>query len=189
MGIPTTVPAIITAGDTLAWTRSLPDYPASDGWTIGYRLINASAKIDITGSASGQDHAVSITATTSAAYAAGDYVYQEYVSKAGERHTTGTGAITIKPDLAAKSAAFEARGTWTKALADLRAALATWVTSNGAVAEYEIAGRRMKFTTAEDIRKRIVIAEHEAAREKADDKAASGQDLGRQVYLRFGRAR
>ncbi len=189
MEIPTSVPAIVTAGDTLSWTRSLPDYPADAGWVIGYRLINAAAKYDITGGASGQDHAVSVTAATSAAYSAGVYEYQEYVTKAAERYTTGRGSITIKSNLAAASAAAESRGTWVKALADLRAALATWVVSNGAVAEYEISGRRMKFTTAEDIRKRIAIAEREAARERAEERAAAGLDLGRQIYVRLGRAR
>jgi len=189
MGIPTTVPAVITAGDTLAWTRSLADYSAADGWVIAYRLINAAGKIDITGTASGQDHAVNVSAATSAGYAAGDYTYQEFVTKAAERHTTAVGSITIRPNLAAQAAGFEARGTWTKALADLRAALATWITSSGQVAEYEIAGRRMKFSTAADIRMRIAIAEKEAARERSADLAAQGQDLGRQIVVRLGRAR
>jgi hypothetical protein len=189
MAIPTTEPAVVTAGDTIAWTRSLSDYAASSGWTLKYRLINAAGKIDITASASGADHAVSVSAATSAGWTAGTYAWQAYVEKSGERYTVGTGSIVVKPNLAAQAAGFEARGTWEKALADLRAALAAWITSSGQVAEYEIAGRRMKFANADDIRKRIAIAEKEAAREAAATAAAAGNPLGRQLFVRFNNGR
>jgi hypothetical protein len=65
---PTTEPSRVTAGDTIAWTKSLPDSPASSGWILKYRLINAAGKIDITATAAGNDHAVSVPAATSAAW-------------------------------------------------------------------------------------------------------------------------
>lgn len=185
MAISSTEPTVITAGDTVAWTKSLSDYPASAGWILHYRLINAAAAIDITSTADGDDHAVSVSAVTTAAWVAGDYTWQAYVVLGSERYTTGTGTLTIKPDLAAKVGGFEARGTWAKALADLRAALAAWLTSSGHVAEYEIAGRRMKFASAADIQGRIAVAEREVAREAQAEKTATGQSLGRQVYVRF----
>ena len=43
--IPSTEPAVFTAGDTLKFTRSLADYPASEGWVLSYTLVNADAKI------------------------------------------------------------------------------------------------------------------------------------------------
>jgi hypothetical protein len=183
--IPTTEPAFLQAGDTLTWQRSLPDYPASASWVLTYRLINAAGKIDITAAASGDDHLVTVAAATSAAYAAGDYEWTAYVTKATERYTIGSGRVTIRPDLAAKAAGFEARSVARKALADLRAALSAWLTSNGAIQEYEIAGRRMKFAGADDIRKRISIAEREVAREDAADRIAAGLDAGRRVLVRF----
>jgi len=190
MAIPTFEPVIVTAGDTIAWTRAFSDYPASAGWTLKYRLINAAGKIDITAAASGADHAVTVSAATSAAWAAGTYAWQAYVEGGGsERYTVGTGSIVIKPNLAAQTGGFEARGTWEKALADLRAALAAWITSSGQVQEYEIAGRRMKFVSADDLRKRIAIAEKEAAREAAATAAAAGNPLGRQLYVRFNHGR
>jgi len=182
---PTTEPAVVTAGDTLTWSKSLADYPANAGWVLAYRLINAAGKIDITASAAGADHLVTVPAATSAGYNAGTYAWQAYVTKAAERYTVGTGSIVIKPNLAAQTGGFEARGTWQKALDDLRAALAAWLTSSGQVAEYEIAGRRMKFASAADIRQRIAIAERELARESQAELAAAGKALGRQVYVRF----
>ena len=64
----TTEPARVTAGDTIAWTKTLSDYPASAGWVLAYTLINAGAKITITAAASGDDHAVTVLAATSAGY-------------------------------------------------------------------------------------------------------------------------
>lgn len=189
MGIPNIEPGRVTAGDTVVWTKSLPDYPASAGWSLAYRLINAAGHIDIGSSASGDDHAVSESAAITASWSAGVYAWQARVTKGAERYTVASGSIEIKPNLAALSGGYDARGTWAKALDDLRAALAAWLASSGAVQEYEIAGRHMKFATADDIRKRIAIAEREAARESAASAKASGAALGRQVYVRFPNAR
>lgn len=182
---PTTEPAFLQAGDTLTWQRSLPDYPASASWLLSYRLINADGKIDIASAASGDDHLVTVAASTSATYAAGDYEWTAYVTKATERYTVGSGRLTIRPDLAAKAGGFEARSAMRKARDDLRTALATWVTSNGHIQEYEIAGRRMKFSSAADIQQRINLVERELAREDAAARLAAGLDSGRRVLVRF----
>ena len=49
---------------------------------------------------------------------------------------------------------------------DLRAALATWIASNGQVQEYSVAGRTMKYASAADIQARIQLLEREVARRK-----------------------
>ena len=183
--IPTSEPAIIVAGDTLAWTKSLPDYPASEGWQLSYRLINATGKIDITSAADGDEHAITVAATTTAAYTPGVYTWQSAATKAAERYTVATGAVTIKPNLAAQAGGYEARSVARKALDDTRNALALWIASNGQVQEYEIAGRRMKYASAEDIIQRINLLEREVAREDAAERLAAGQQTGRTLYVRF----
>lgn len=97
-------PKEVTAGDTITWTKTLPDYPANSGWVLSYVLINAANKVQFSGSASGSDHLILIPATTSAAYKKGSYTYQAYVTKASERYTVGSGEIEIKPNLAAENA-------------------------------------------------------------------------------------
>ena len=37
MNIATTEPSSLTAGDTATWLKSLPDYPATDGWALETR--------------------------------------------------------------------------------------------------------------------------------------------------------
>ncbi|MGZ7215790.1 hypothetical protein ACXWOG_11370, partial [Streptococcus pyogenes] len=76
------------------WMRLLPDYPASDGWQLSYRLINAHARIDIVASADGDAHRVVIPAATSAAYAAGEYTMVGQVTRSTDRHTIGQQPIT-----------------------------------------------------------------------------------------------
>lgn len=182
---PTKEPAFIRAGDTVTWRRTLADYPASSGWALKYRIINAAGKIDLTATASGDDHLVSAAAVATATWAAGEYTWQAYAEKSGERHTVGTGRLTVQPNLAAQAAGFDARSTARKALDDTRAALATWIASRGHVQEYEIAGRRMKFASLADIEGRIRLMAREVAREESAEKLAAGLGAGRKVYVRF----
>lgn len=182
---PTTEPAFIQAGDTTTWQKALPDYPASAGWVLSYRLINSAGAIDITAAASGDDHLITIPAATTAAYPAGTYTWVATVTLAAERYTLGRGTVTVQPDLAAQPAGFDARSTAQKALDDLRAALLRWLSTSGHVQEYEIAGRRMRFTTAADIQARIGLAEREVARENAALRMAAGLPAANRIYVRF----
>ena len=71
MDIATAEPALLQAGDTIRWRITLPAYPASDGWVLAYRLINAATTITIAAVADGDDHLAEIAAATSAAYPPG----------------------------------------------------------------------------------------------------------------------
>ena len=179
---PTTEPTSLQAGDTIRWQRLLPDYPARAGWVLSYRLINAQTRIDIVATADGDAHLVNIPTATSAGYTAGEYTSIAQVTRGADRHTVGQGTIVIKPDWAAAADGADARTPAQRALADLRAALMRWLSTQGHVQEYEIAGRRMRFATVEEIRQRISIAEGEAAREQA---AASGKPIARRVLVRY----
>ncbi|MEA3211308.1 MAG: hypothetical protein QOE70_4365 [Chthoniobacter sp.] len=97
VSIPTSEPSAITAGDTVQWTRSLPDYPATSN-VLKY-AFQASGKslITITAAASGADHAVTITADASGNYAPGVYLWTAYVEAGSTRTTVGRGALTILP--------------------------------------------------------------------------------------------
>lgn len=181
---PVTEPLYVRAGDTIAWTREHPDYPAGT-WTLKYRLINAAARIDITAAADGTTHSVSEAAAATAAWPPGEYIWQAYVESGAVRYTVGTGTLTIKPNLAAAASGFDARSPARRALDDLRAALATWLASRGQVQEYSIAGRVMKYASAADIQARIQLLEREVAREAAAEKLAAGLNPPRRVLVRY----
>lgn len=43
--IPPCEPHQFVAGDTVQWTKSLSDYPASDGWALHYRIVGVEEEI------------------------------------------------------------------------------------------------------------------------------------------------
>lgn len=181
---PTSVPASIRAGDTVEWITSEPDYPASDGWALSWRLINAAGKIDITSTASGADHAVSVAASESDGWATGQYDWVCLATKGAARKTVSSGKTEILPDLAALSTGFDTRTTAKKLLDAVEDALLKRASRTDL--EYEIAGRRLKAMThgellaARDKLKREVASEDKAAR------VAAGLPAGNRVLVRFG---
>lgn len=181
-------PTTLQAGDTLSWPVDLPDYPASDGWVLAYRLINAEKTIDFSAATDLQNpaiHRVNIAASVSAQFDPGEYTCVATVSRGTDRHTVGKRSVRVLPDLSAATSPLDARSDARRALDDLRAALRRWLSTNGAVAEYEIAGRRMKFASADDIKSRLQLAEAEVAREVAADRLAAGLGTRRRVLVRF----
>lgn len=184
--IPTTEPAAVTAGDTFVWLKALPDYPASQSWVLTYTLVNAAGKITIVASASGDDHLVSVSAATTAAYAAGDYDWIASVGKSGERYTVESGRLTIAPNISAM-ANYDGRSAARQALDALQAAYVVYLENGqGHVAEYEIAGRRMKFRNAAEIWQQIEKLKREVSQEDAAARLAAGLPARRRILVRFG---
>ena len=182
--IPTSVPATVRAGDTVDWTISAPDYPASAGWVMSWRLINAAGKIDIDSTAFGDNHAVSVAASTTAGWSAGVYDWVQKAIKGTERRTVAVGTTEVLPDLAAQSSGFDTRTTAKKLLAAVESALLSRASRTDL--EYEIAGRRLKsmshgeLLAARDKLQREVASEDKAAR------VAAGLPAGNRVLVRFG---
>lgn len=179
--IPTTEPLELRAGDTWQWTRSLADYPASAGWSLAYVLINATAKISISASASGDDHAVTIAAATTASYFSGSYDWLARVSKAGQVFTVGSGRITVLPSLAASTA--DLRTHARKVLEAIESVLEGRASQD--VLEYQIAGRSLRRIPVTDL---LVLRDRyraEVAREDAANRVANGLPDSRRVFVRF----
>lgn len=179
--IPTTEPASLRAGDTAQWTKSLPDFPASEGWTLSYDLVSATVHYTFNASASGDNYSVTVTAATTSGWTAGEYQWAAKVSKAGEVHEVASGAIVIKPSF---GAAVDARSHARKTLDAIEA----WIENRDiGVAEYEVNGRRLKAIPIEqllvlrDRYRREVRAEDDAAR------AAAGLPSRNKLLVRFGR--
>lgn len=100
MAIPTVEPLILAVGDSWEWEKSLSDYPADDGWSLSYYLINSTNKITVSTSASGAKHVVDVPAATTAGYTAGDYKWYSYITKGADRYKVDEGEIEITPDVA-----------------------------------------------------------------------------------------
>lgn len=105
--IPTNEPSLIYAGDTLAFSKSLPDFPASAGWTLTYYLLKTSTSISFAASASGDDYSISVPAATTSAWTSGDYDWFAEISKGSssvvERYNVAQGHVRIKKSAASSS--------------------------------------------------------------------------------------
>jgi len=186
MDLPTNEPTVIRAGDSVAWTRDLPEYSAADGWALKYRLLYASgAAVDVTSTAVATLHTVSLTAANTAAYVAGKATLVGYVEKGAgaslERATLESTPITILANMVT-SATFDGRSENQIALANAKTALAAYMSKGQIhVAEYDIAGRRMKFRAASEITDLIAHYEREVFKEIAAQAAMKGVSAGRVV--------
>lgn len=179
--IKTTEPALILAGDTAKWLKSLADYPASAGWVLSYALVSAAQRYTFAATAQGDDHLVNVTAATTAAYAAGGYEYRGTVSKAGEVFTIASGRLTISP---AFGAAVDARSQARRTLEAIEATLEGRASS--ATAEYQIAGRQMKYIPIPEL---LQLRDRYRMDVAGEDKAAHiAKGLGNpgRIYVRFG---
>lgn len=175
----------LTLGDTLNFTTTVTDYPASAGWTLKYRLVPriTGTPILLTGAADSVDpalHRIQASASVTAAWAAGDYSWFSWVDKALESYRIDQGSIELEADPRTSSAPLDLRTDAQKALEQARAAFAAW---NGTTLLYHIGTRRMQFNTAGDILKVVNYWENVVRREQ---QCASGIN-DRKSHVRLGR--
>jgi hypothetical protein len=182
--IPTNEPAELRAGDTWKWTRSISDYPAS-AWTLKYRFKSPTAGFEITATAAGDDFSITVTAATTAAYAAGTYTWIAWVEGGtSEKYTVDTGIMAVDADYRSgtATAALDDRSHARKTLA----AIESWIEShNPGVAEYEIAGRRMKYISIAELLKLRQSYKTEVAAEEAAEAIRNGLGTSRRIQFRL----
>lgn len=104
--VPTQEPAIIYAGDTLLFNRTVLNYPASEGWTLKFVLLatgnNATGQEPITFTNSGTTGDVynfDVAPTVTDGWQPGFYQFAAYVELNGARYTVATGRFEIKLNL------------------------------------------------------------------------------------------
>ena len=183
--IPTTEPARVRAGDTITWRKTLADYPPSAGWTLYYRLINATHKIDITATDDGGTHLVNVAKATSAEYVAGDYTLIAWVASSTERASLPGGRMTVLPDIAARTMPFEMRSQARQMLDNIDAALLSLSSGERlAVVEAEVAGRRLKYSFDGLMKLRNLYAAQVRA-EEATERAALGLAPRNKINVRL----
>lgn len=177
-------PSQINAGDSASWLVYIVDYLASAGWTLKYNLINAANQYDIVSAPVGENHQVAITAATSATYVAGSYTIVAYVTNGLVRHTLQSDLLVILPNLAGATVGIDTRTSAVKCLEALDNALANYG-NKAYTQEYEIAGRRMKFTSLSDFLIARSKLQAEVAREAAAKKGHKGILFGPKVLVEY----
>lgn len=183
----------LVVGDTFDFTTTVPDYPASAGYTLYYRLVprTVGTPILFTASASDDDYRVQIPPLTTADFAAGEYTWYGWIEKSGERYQVDSGTVTLQEN-PATVAAYDGRSPARAALDAINAALAAYgTTAFSNVKSYTIGNRSMEFRQFTDqgdlLAYRSALAA-EVWREDAAVKMAAGQPNPRQVRVRLARA-
>lgn len=99
MSVPTKEPLEIFAGDTVVWTKSFSDYPATV-WTLTYRLLSRQGleAQDFGGTTNGSDFTVALQAAFTADFAAGTYSLFGFVTDGTDRYQVYSGTLVVKPD-------------------------------------------------------------------------------------------
>ena len=155
------IPSEITQGDSLNWTESESDYPASDGWVIGYNLVMATRRINFESTADGDNHSFDLTTTTTKLWYPGDYSWQRYVYDSTNKITLTYGSVEIKRN-------FLTPGD-ERSKAQIRVDNINAVLENRAALDqesYEIAGRALKRMSIQDLYYSLDRAMAELAKEK-----------------------
>ena len=158
-------PSNFTAGDTVKFSKSLPAYPASAGWSLSYVAINSTGKFTATGTAAGDAFDVTISSTTTAAINAGDYLFETYVSKASERFRVASGTVKVQPNITA-AATYDGRSHARKTLDAIEAVIEGRASTDQE--EYTIGNRSLKRTAIADL---IVLADKYRAMVKSEENA------------------
>jgi len=177
------IPSSINAGVNYTWTVSDSDYPASDGWTLYYRLIPITGTaITFNSSASGDDHVITLDDATTANYTAGTYKSYSYFGNGTDKYQHENITVTVVANyITATSNDFR---SYAKKCLDAIEAVILGRASHSDM-EYTIAGRQLKnFSIVElmDARTRFKQEyENELAKELADN----GLPTGRKILFRM----
>jgi hypothetical protein len=178
----------LTLGDTLNFTTTVADYPASEGWTLNFCLrpivSGVGEAIDLTSTADGDDHVIQETAATTAAWTDGAYSWFSYVKLESEEYRVASGSITLLPD-PRTATVLDIRTPARIALDQAQAAFRSWTPT---MRSYTIGGRSMVFNSTADILPLIDRLKVDVKREERAERMAKGLADPRRIYLRSARA-
>jgi hypothetical protein len=177
------VPTVWNAGDTLKWDVSVPDYPATEGWTLTYEVKSKNTHVaTITASADGDGYTVTVPAATSAGYAVGHHHYRAYVTKGSERYTVDSGDLEILKDFE-DNGNYDDRSHAEIVLDAIEAVLESRATKDQE--SYSIAGRSLSRTPIEDLLKLRDRYKNEVISNHRADQIARGLGSTARVRTRF----
>lgn len=155
------IPTQITQGDFITWSEELPDYnPATDTLSC---FIRGQSALDLTGVANGTKWDFTLTSTQSDALIPSLYKTQFVIYAGGTNKTTLGSTDLVVCHSFENLTEFETRSADEIELEEITKAITKL--STGAVSEYEIGDRRMRYQDLDkltarqrELRHRIAIA-------------------------------
>ena len=184
--VPTDHPATLAAGDTLKFEKYLSDYSSNDGWSMSYfvRGRDTGMRIAYTGTPYNGGWRFAVGKDVTVGWTTGEYRYEAYVYKYGERHTVEFGRSTVTPDFQLGTGGLDIRTTNEKILDAIIATIqgtATTAEQQMSIGNKSIS--RFSPLELEDLRGRY---EYYVRRERAAEDRRKGKRSGRTINVRLG---
>jgi hypothetical protein len=184
------VPGTINAGDKVAWTETLSDYPATS-YTLAIDLRSKDRPpITITAAASETDYLITVLPAITNLWKSGIYQWQAYIYTGTpptftNKITIERGTIEILPNLTIFSASDDARSTAKLNLDMIEAVLSGDTSPN--IMSYSIAGRSLSKWGRKELREERDYWIMEYQKELDGEKIAQGIDSPKRIGIRFNR--
>jgi hypothetical protein len=178
--------AEINAGDTVEWSATFSDYPASAGWAANYYFAGEVNKT-IAGVANGNSFDFTLPAADSTAMGGPSDRVLAYVCKvslAGVVHTVDSGTVTVQRDPATAVPGYDGRSDERITLELIKAAIRDWATNP--YQALTIGGRTSQWSLNELIRLRGLYSRL-VRNEDAKERIAKGLAPGNRTLIQFDR--
>lgn len=186
--IPTNEPETFSAGDSLSWKKSLADFVPADGYSLTYcfRGLNLTS-LDVTSTASGATHLVTIATDASASLIPGEYTVAGYAVKSGERVEIYRGTVAVTQNIFTIEAGKDTRTQARRILDNVEAVIEGRASSS--ILGSTVDGTRLDRIPMVDLimlrdkYKQLVLSEQQL------EKIRSGRAASNSVFTRFQNAR
>ena len=170
----TAIPDTITAGDSLAVTLSLSEYPATAGWVVSCALAGPTV-LTATATASGDTHLLALTSAQTTALTPALYQWRLRATLASVVETFDRGTIDVAADLGT-AAAGELSSYAEQMLALCRVARASIL--SGEMKMFQIGGRQVQMHTLAEVNREEAFWRRERARERRGGSAFGKVSVG-----------
>ncbi len=182
--IPASEPAIITAGDTVKWTKNLTHYKPEDGWTLKYYFVINGAQNVVTATDNGDStHLATISAASSASYAVGIHDWQARAEKAGEKYTVDSGTMRVETNFETQTSGYDNRSHVKKTLDAIEAVIEG--SASKEQQSYAIGGRSLSLAPKADLLMLRDKYRAEYVAELKAEKIENGEGHSGKIMVRF----
>ena len=193
MGWQSDFPAVVTANTTIKWRDEQTTVPfnetisSTEGWALTYYLrtnVAASEGLTVVGSTYTSGWEFTISATDSASFDAGNWVYDAIATKGSEKYRLGGGSFEVKQSLiyTGTPAQIDTRTQNQKDRDNIIAALRKF--EDGAQS-YSIGGRSFTRVDIDKLRTRLSDLITICLREEAAEKLSQGRGSGLSLNVRL----
>jgi hypothetical protein len=182
----TSMPSELFAGDSMRWTQTVSDYPASEGWTLTYTFKDATGiKLEKDATASGDDYLVTITPAETVVFMPGGIGWAAVVENAdrSERRTVGSGYLLVRTN-PAEGAGVDPRSIARQALDAIESTmLGASSQAEGTITYAD--GKSIVYRNLKELEGHHAFWANKVRQEEKASRIAQGLDSGNNIRIRF----